>query len=219
MTHRRPIPKPTLRRLPAYLRLARKLQHQGREVVSTSRIAEELNLESTQVRKDLGAAGASGRPRVGYDVAGLIDAIERCLGWLDTSDAFLVGAGHLGRALLGDRGLATHGLHIVCAFDEDGRKTGTSYKGRDILPMAKLVDLGQRMHVNIGILTVPGDAAQRAAEQLVLAGVRAIWNFTPTPLDLPEEIIVVDVDLYASLAVLSQRLEQRIRPLRPQEEE
>lgn len=204
-------PLPSVRRLPAYLRFLQTLKAHGRDVVSCTHIAEELGLISTQVRKDLAVTGIVGKPKVGYNVPELINAIEEFLGWNNTTDAFLVGAGSLGSALLGYGGFQEYGLNLVAAFDVDPAKVGLDIHGREVFPLEKLHDLALRMHVLIGVLTVPAPAAQDVATYMVLSGIRAIWNYTPVKLEVPESVVVEDVKLASSLAVLSSRLAEQLR--------
>src|ERR1035438_1610254 len=200
------VSEPTLKRLPLYHRFLRELLQREQAAVSCTDIGEELNLDSTQVRKDLEAAGISGRPRIGYATAAVVDGIERFLGWKKVSEAFLVGAGGMGSALLGYRKFEECGLKIVAAFDSDPAKIDRKIHGKHVLALAKLADLTERMHILIGIITVPAEEAQAVAELLVEGGVRAIWNFAPLRLRVPEHIIVHNEDLYCSLASLSQKL-------------
>jgi redox-sensing transcriptional repressor len=205
------LPLPSIRRLPSYLRLLYTLKARGREVVSCTHIAEDLELVSVQVRKDLAITGIVGRPKIGYQVAELIDAIERFLGWKNTTDALLVGVGGLGSALLGYEGFKEYHLNVLAGFDIDPAKIGTQVHGKEIFPLEKLPDLLHRMHVLMGILTVPAAAAQEAANLMVRSGIRAIWNYTPVQLQVPDSVIVEDVKLAASLAVLSSRLGETLR--------
>jgi redox-sensing transcriptional repressor len=205
------IPIPSIRRLPSYLRFLYTLKARQREVVSCTHISEELGLTSIQIRKDLAFTGIVGKPKVGYIVSELIDAIERFLGWKNTNDAFVIGAGCLGSALLGYDGFTQHSLNLVAAFDINPSKIGTKIHGKEVFPLDKLFDLATRMHVLIGVLTVPAAAAQDAVNLLVLSGIRAIWNYTPVKLDVPPNVIVEDVRLTASLAVLSSRLTEILR--------
>lgn len=205
------MPLPGVRRLPAYLRFLYTLKARGRDVVSCTHIGDELGLVSTQVRKDLATTGIVGKPKVGYNVVELINAIQNFLGWNNTSDAFLVGAGSLGSALLGYEGFKEFGLNLLAGFDVDPAKIGTKIHDREIFPLEKLHDLAPRMHVLIGVLAVPAAAAQDTANYMILAGLRAIWNYTPVKLDVPEGVIVEDVKLSASLAVLSSRLTEMLR--------
>lgn len=200
------VSRPTLRRLPAYYPFLKQLREQGREVVSCTHIAEHLHLDPTQVRKDLAATGIVGKPRIGYHLDELMTALENFLGWNNSQEGFLVGVGNLGAALLGYDGFAPRGLKIVAAFDNDPGKIGQTVRGHRILDVQKLPSLARRLNILIGILAVPAPAAPAAAELLVDSGIRAIWNLTPAYLTVPPEIIVENVDLSASLAVLSSRL-------------
>jgi len=203
---KRIVSEPTLKRLPLYHRFLKGWQAARHETVSCTDIGQDLGLDPTQVRKDLEAIGMSGRPRVGYSLAALTDGVERFLGWNNVNDAFLVGAGSMGSALLGYRKFEQCGLKIVAAFDQDPSKVGTMIHGKHVLPLDKLSNLAARMHVLIGIITVPAAEAQAVADLLVAGGIRAVWNFAPTRLRVPAQVIVHDEDLYCSLAALSQKL-------------
>lgn len=200
------IPKPALRRLPGYLRCLHALHKEHETWVSCTYLADYLKMESSLVRKDLAYTGVSGRPKVGYEIGLLTQAIERLIGWDNRQDAFLVGVGNLGRALLGHLEPSLHGLNIICGFDIDPDKLSTEVRGKMILPLNKLPDLARRMHIDIGVITCPAAAAQSVAELMVNSGMRAIWNFTQTHLQVPEGIIVENVDLASSIAVLLTRL-------------
>jgi redox-sensing transcriptional repressor len=202
----RAVPEPALRRLPLYLRFLKERRQAGRESASCTDIGAELKLDPTQVRKDMEAAGVHGRPRVGYVVGNVVEELERFLGWNKVNEAFLVGVGSMGSALLGYRKFEECGLRIVAAFDADPAKAGRKVHGRHVLPLEKLTSLATRMHVLLGIITVPAPEAQAVAELLLAGGIRAIWNFAPVRLRVPDPIIVHNEDLYCSLAALSQKL-------------
>jgi redox-sensing transcriptional repressor len=205
------ISEPSLKRLPLYHRFLKEWQAAGRETVSCTDIGRDLDLDPTQVRKDLESIGAVGRPRIGYTVAGVIEALELFLGWNNVHDAFLVGAGSMGSALLGYRKFEQCGLKIVAAFDLDPSKIGTRIHGKHVLALEKLPNLAERMHILIGIITVPAAEAQGVADLMVAGGIRAIWNFAPVRLRVPEPVIVHNEDLYCSLASLSQKLLQSLQ--------
>ena len=204
-------PLPSVRRLPLYLGLLRQLKAAGRDLVSCTTIAETLGADSVQVRKDLSVTGIAGKPKVGYQVAELIDAIEGFLGWNSVNNAFVVGAGSLGSAFLGYQRFDENGLQILAAFDTNPQKIGSEIHGKHVFALEKLVDLAQRMHVHIAVLTVPASAAQEVVNLCVSAGIKAILNFSPVRIEVPEGIIVEYVDLAASLAALSSRLSETIR--------
>ncbi len=200
------VPEPTLRRLPLYHRFLKDLQAVNREFVSCTDIGLELDLDPTQIRKDLESIGVVGRPRIGYVLSSVIEGLEEFLGLKNVNDAFLVGAGSMGSALLGYRKFEQYGLKIVAAFDLDPSKIGRQIHGKHVLPLSKLTDLARRMHILIGIVTVPAAEAQGVADMMVAGGIRAIWNFAPVRLRTPEQVIVHSEDLYCSLASLSQKL-------------
>jgi redox-sensing transcriptional repressor len=205
------VPEPTLKRLPLYHRFLKEWRQAGRDSVSCTDIANHLKLDPTQVRKDIETASIVGRPRVGYLTASVIEGIEDFLGWNKANEAFLVGAGSMGAALLGYTRFEHCGLRIVAAFDAAPDKTGKVIHGKHVLPLEKFMDLARRMRVMIGIITVPAQDAQGVADLMVEAGIRAIWNFAPVRLQLPEHIIVRNEDLYCSLAALSQKLASDLR--------
>ncbi|HLA84866.1 MAG TPA: redox-sensing transcriptional repressor Rex [Thermoguttaceae bacterium] len=202
-------PVPSVRRLPLYLRLLRQLHAQGRKSVSCTHIAEHLGLGTVQVRKDLAMTRIVGRPKIGYQVPELIDAIESFLGWKTATRAILVGVGSLGSAILGYQDFRSHGLDVVAVFDADSKKVGLSIHGKQVLPLDQLAAHAAETGARIGIVTVPAVAAQEVTNRLVQAGLRAIWNFSPATLEVPPSIIVENVRFVDSLAVLSQRLNQR----------
>lgn len=205
------VPTPTLRRLPKYYHYLRKLQEEGQEIVSATQMAEDLGIHHTQVRKDLASTGSQGKPKVGHRVADLVASIETFLNWNSFSDACLVGAGNMGSALLGYGGFARAGIRITAAFDASPSKVGRKIHGLAVLSMDRLAETLQRQKITIGILTVPAEKAQHIAETMVKNGIQAIWNFAPVTLDVPSDIIVENVELYASLAIFSRKLSERRR--------
>ncbi len=201
------IPEPVLRRLPVYYQYLRKLNIDSpREYISCAKIAADLNTLAIQVRKDMEFTGAQGRPKVGYRVAELLKAIEIFLGWDNTTEAYLVGAGNLGSALLGYQGFKDYGLNIIAAFDSAEGKIGKEICGKKVLPVKKLPDMIRRTGIKIGILTAPASCAQELADAMLGAGIKAIWNFAPVKINVPAGIIVQHENLASSLAVLSKRL-------------
>lgn len=204
------IPEPTLRRLPKYIDLLKRLKNSNIKYISSKTIADKLNLDSIQVRKDLAITGTIGRPKMGFELDELITALIHTLNWDNLNDAFLVGAGSLGAALIGYNGFASCGLNIVAAFDSDNKKVGTVINDKEILPVEKLSDMIRRMHINIGILTVPEEDAQSIADEMVDAGITAIWNFAPIHLRLPKVIIVENAQLTQSLGVLTHKLAKKL---------
>lgn len=200
------VPEPTLRRLPGYLFFLDKLREEGVLNISAPTIGKALNCDPTQVVKDLAVTGVKGRPRVGYNTYELCHALEAFLGFNQVNEAFLVGAGNLGAALMAYQEHQTLGIKIIAAFDVNEEKIGQQFGGIHVLDYNKMFHLSNRLDVEIAILTTPNHAAQEVAEDLVNCGVRAIWNFTLTNLDLPEHIIVENTSMSAYAAVLLRRL-------------
>lgn len=203
------VPQPMLRRLPNYLMLLRKYNENGIAFCSSSRVAEDLGLSSIQVRKDLQAVSDTpGVPNQGRDVKRLIDDLEGFLGYNDFSQAVLVGVGHLGSALLSYAGFREYNMKIVLAFDTRAH-TPEMQSGVPIYHTTKLRQLVTRLHVQIGIIVVPEDAAQDVCDALVDSGVKAIWNFAPVHLSVPEDVIVYNENMAESLAFLSSKLRDK----------
>ncbi len=200
---------PAIRRLPAYLHLLRELSEQGVKFVSSSYFAEEMQIQSILVRKDLELTRISGTPRIGYSVTALIKGIEDFLGWNENLKALLVGAGQIGSFILGNQNLINVGLKIVAAFDNDPQKIRASVHGVPVFDSARLKDVLRRDPISIAILCVPAEEAQQVADMLVAAGIKGIWNFTTTKLIIPQEVITQKEDLASGLAVLSAKLTKR----------
>jgi redox-sensing transcriptional repressor len=207
----RSIPQPSLQRLPQYHHYLVELETRGISRVSCSAIGQDLGLVPVQVRKDLQYTGIIGKPKTGYSVSELIQAIETFLGWNNINEAFLVGAGNLGTALLGHERFSKFGLRIVAAFDTDPAKVGQWVHEKAVLSLDKLADLAPRMSIHLGIITTPAEVAQAVVDEMVKGGIQAIWNFAPVKLKVPEHIIVHNEDLYNSLASLSWKLARRFR--------
>lgn len=196
---------PTIKRLPSYLRLLRQYLEEGEQWVSATRLAEELGLTPIQVRKDMAGTGVEGKPKVGFEIESLIDAIVENLGWDNSTDAVLIGAGHLGVALARYEGFESYGLQIAAAFDQDPEKHGKKIGKTKIYPMEHLKRYIDTHDINIAVITVPADSAQDVADTLVEMGIKAIWNFAPKDLRLPSDIVLQRTDLATSFAVLSAK--------------
>lgn len=192
------IPVSVLKRLPSYLHFVKYLY--ANDSVSSTIIAKALNFGEVQVRKDLQLVSGAGKPKIGYSRVELVQHLEDALNVSNVVSAVLVGVGHLGKALLYSDSFAEYGLRIVGAFDV---APSTLHNGRVVQTMDKLADFCSENGVSIGIVTVPESQAQFVAEQLVNAGVSAIWNFAPTALKLPEHVTVKNENLAQSLAVLA----------------
>lgn len=200
-----------LKRLPVYLAYLKELPPDGPENISATTLATALNMGEVQVRKDLAMVSDGGRPKVGYPRERLIGDIQQFLGYDNTNEAVLIGAGKLGRALLGYSGFSEYGLNIIAAFDANEAMEGTVESGKPILSLRKLPEVCQEHQVLMGIITVPSANAQTVCDLLIENGIQAIWNFAPTHLDVPEGILVQNENMATSLAVLSKHLSAQIK--------
>lgn len=200
----------TLKRLPLYLNYLKSLDKERTKIISSPAIAKALSLNEVQVRKDLAAIKSGGRPRTGYLLEKLIADLDTYLGYGNVNEAVIVGVGHLGRALLSYKGFDSYGLNIVVGFDIDDKVVGTEIGEKKVLHVDKVVSLCQRMHVNIGVITVPAEQAQQVCNLMIEGGILAIWNFAPVKLSVPAHILVHNEDMASSLAVLSKHLKKKI---------
>ncbi|WP_235831999.1 redox-sensing transcriptional repressor Rex [Ancylomarina longa] len=200
------VPEPTLRRMPCYLAFAEGLLRKGQQFVSSTQIANYMNIDPTQVTKDLSYTSIVGKTRVGYEVKAIVDVLSDFLGFSVMDSAFLVGAGSLGSALLHDNGLTHFGLNIVAAFDISPITIGRKINDIEVFHIDQFRDLAQELSVVMGIITVPAENAQTVADLMVAWGIKAIWNFTPARIKVPEDIIVQNTSLYSNLAIIFNKL-------------
>ena len=201
------LPEPTLRRLPWYLALLTSLRKKGVDNVSSTRIAAELNVESSQIAKDLSFLNIRGKTRIGYEVVKLESALREFLGFDVIHPAVVIGAGSLGGALMRDSGLQRYGLNIVAGFDVSPALVGTRIAECPVYPLSELRAIIESLDVKVGIITVPFEAAQSCADLCVAAGITAIWNFTPVRIRVREGIVIQNTSIYSNLAVIYNRME------------
>ena len=206
---RKEISKSVLKRLPGYLTYLKSLSDDNFPNISATALANALGMGEVQVRKDLAAVSDGGRPKIGYNRLGLIDDIEQFLGYDNTTDAVIIGAGKLGQALCGYGGFAHYGLNILAAFDTKPVRDKTD-EGKPIYPISYLESFCRSNKVLMGIITVPADCAQEVCDQLIQCGIKAVWNFAPAHLEVPENILVQNENMATSLAVLSMHLKAQI---------
>ncbi|MCG8515653.1 MAG: redox-sensing transcriptional repressor Rex [Halanaerobiales bacterium] len=207
MKDRNNIPKATIERLPLYYRCLDKMEtFDDVEVVSSKELGGKLGIPSTQVRKDLSYYGEFGRRGVGYDVISLKRSIGKILGVNKIWPAVLIGAGNLGRALVNYEGFAKMGLEIVSVLDADLGKIENKIGMITVKSMKELNDVVKRSNIKIGIITVPVNAAQEVANQLVEVGVKSIWNFAPIRIFVPEQVSVRNEDLAVGIVSLIYHL-------------
>lgn len=199
---------PAIRRMPTYLHKLLKMRLEGKVSVSSTELAEYMNIELIVVRKDIALTGITGQRRVGYDINELIRYIKNFLGWQDRISATLVGAGSLGSALLGYDDFNHYGFGIESVFDSDPAKIGKEIRGREVFDIATLESRLCNMPPDVGVICVSNAAAQKVAEKLVSVGIRYIWNFANVSLKVPPDVVVQREVIAGGLAMLGVRMKQ-----------
>ena len=204
------VSKSVLKPLPGYLAYLKSIQEPETPYISATALAAALGMGEVQVRKDLAMVSDGGRPKIGYIRESLIDDIEQFLGYDNTTDAILIGAGKLGQALMDYKGFDEYGLNILAAFDSNPAKVNP--EGRHpIYHMDKLESFCKSNKVLMGIITVPGEQAQGVCDKLIECGIKAVWTFAPGHLEVPPHILVQYENMATSLAVLSMHLRKQIK--------
>lgn len=199
--------KQALKRLPVYMSYLKSIDLAETEYISSATIASDLDLNDVQVRKDLSAVCRSaGIPKKGFAVRDLINGISDFLGYRNSNDAILIGAGNLGMALMSYRGFDNYGINIVAAFDNREEVIDN----KRIFPLSSIGKKCKELNVKIGIITVPNTSAQEVCDLLVKSGIKAIWNFAPTHLKTPGDILVQNENMASSLALLSHHLREKL---------
>ena len=207
---RKEVSKSVLKRLPGYLAYLKSLPEGTAQYISATALANALGMGEVQVRKDLALVSDGGRPKIGYLRESLIDDIEQFLGYDNTTDAVLIGAGKMGQALMGYSGFDAYGLNILAGFDINPAAEKTE-EGKPIYHINQLEGFCKMNKVLMGIITVPAKYAQEVCDRLIACGIKAVWNFAPTHLDVPENILVQNENMATSLAVLSMHLQAQIK--------
>lgn len=197
------IPNPAVRRLSLYLRQLEDFRRKQQRTISSKQLGESLGLTDAQVRKDLAYFGQFGHPGIGYKVDDLIARVRHILGTDKIWNVLLVGAGNLGRAMMGYRGFNAKGFNLVAAFDADASKVGRKQNDFVIQPLSELEETIKRLNIRLGIIAVPADHAQEVADRLVEAGIQGLLNFAPVSLTVPPNIALNAVDLAVQLEQLA----------------
>ena len=201
------MPEPTLRRLPWYLSCVSLLKDAGVEHVSTTQLAKEVDVDAAQIAKDLSFLSVRGKTRIGYDTVQLERELTEFLGFKKEHSAVIIGVGNLGESLLRDSGLLQYGLHILAGFDVNPNIVGKEIADVKVHSIDNLSQVQSTLQAHIAIIATPVAAAQQVAQLAVNAGFKAIWNFTPIRLRLPDNIVLHDTSIYAHLALIYNRLQ------------
>lgn len=197
------IPSVTVRRLPVYLRALSQLRQRGVEIVSSAELSRYTGYSSEQIRKDLAYFGAFGTRGVGYSAELLVQRIRCILGLDQPIAAAIVGAGHLGTALARYNIARDRDIRVTAIFDDDPAKIGLSIDGVRVYSAGEMQDVIRSRQIKLAIVAVPEGAAQRVVDELVAAGVRAVLNFAPVNLSVPDDVYVQDIDLSLELQSLA----------------
>lgn len=200
------LPEPTLRRLPWYLAYIDILKANGVETVSSTQISKAISVDSSQIAKDLSFLNIKGKTRIGYEVDTLSNVLSHFLGFKEIHNAFIVGVGSLGAALIHDTGLSNYGLNIIAGFDINPDIIGKKICDVPIFSIDEMQHYQQKLNASIGILAVPTNQAQDAADTMAASGLKAIWNFTPYRIKVAEGIVMSNTSIYAHLALIYNRL-------------
>ena len=202
----RKISESTVRRLSVYLRLLEEFERRGRETVNSDEMAVRGHTTSAQVRKDLSFFGSFGKRGMGYEVVELAARLRDILGLGQTYRVAVIGAGKIGRALVQYRGFAERGFEVVSIYDVDAAKVGGTWSGVEVRHACELESDLKDAPIDIAVLAIPADVAQRTLDLLVRLGVKAILNFAPIQLAHPEDVTVQDVNMALELETLSYAL-------------
>jgi len=203
------IPPTTVQRLPVYLRCLVQASAMHMPVINSVQIAEMAGTNAAQVRKDLSYLGEFGTRGIGYDVDALINHLSKHLGLTEHRRVAIIGYGRLGSALQSYPGFEERGMKVVAVLDADPAKIGMTVDGHVVESVDDLEKIVEREGVEIAIITVPAKYAQDVADRLVASGVRAIMNFAPVQLQVPEGVEVRQADVAGELQILSFHLSPR----------
>ncbi len=199
-----------LERLPIYLKYLLSMRDSGLKTISSPMIANALSFSEEQVRKDLQVVSSNnGKPKLGRDINGLIEDIKSFLHYDNLVKAAVVGVGHLGKALMNYKGFNDFGLDIICGFDIDTNIVGTQINGKDIYSVYQLSNKIEELGLEIAILAVPLSVAQDNTDRLVNAGIKGIWNFVPVHLDVKDDVVIENINMASSFAILQHKLSNK----------
>jgi redox-sensing transcriptional repressor len=203
------IPRPTLERFPKYYQVASSFLNKYNELyISSVYLAECLSMDDSQVRRDMMYLDIGGKPRVGYNAEELRNTLAHYLGYFNLNEALLVGTGHLGKAIAAYKGFEDYGLRIIGLFDVSEEEIGKKIGKVTVQPLSKMKSFVPKHNIRIGIITTPESSAQSVVDMMIAAGIKAVWNFAPLRLHVPEDIFVQDENLAESFSFISHFMKQ-----------
>ncbi|MBP2071848.1 MAG: redox-sensing transcriptional repressor [Thermoanaerobacterium sp.] len=208
MTKKPIVPMPVIRRLPRYHRYLEELLKNDVKRISSRELSEKMGVTASQIRQDLNNYGGFGQQGYGYNVEELYNTLTRILGLDKTYSTIIIGAGNLGQAIANYTNFERTGFNLKGIFDINPRLFGLKIRDIEIMDVELLEDFLSKNKIDIAILCIPKDNSQIMADRLVKAGIKAIWNFSPIDLDVPDDVILENVHLSDSLLTLSYRLNE-----------
>lgn len=199
-----------LERFPIYLKYLLSMRDSGLLTISSPMIASALSFSEEQVRKDLQVVSMNnGKPKTGRDINEVIHDIQCFLGYDKYTNACIVGVGHLGSALINYQGFRDFGLNIVCGFDSSNKVIGSKINDVEVFSIYQLANKIEELHIEVAILVTPSNVAQDVTNKLVNAGIKGIWNFVPTHLNVNNDVVVENINMASSFAVLQHKLKTK----------
>lgn len=202
------ISQATIDRMPLYFRTLRLVEEENLKIISSDELGRRLDITPEQIRKDLATFGQFGRKGIGYDVQTLKNSIANILGLHNNWRLAIVGIGHLGGALANYGNFTSLGFSVVALLDSDKKIIGNVVNGLKVADSSDMEEIIAAYAVDIGVITVPANAAQSVADALIAAGVKGIWNFAPIKLTVPPEFPIINEDLSIGLSALSYHMSQ-----------
>ena len=202
------IPNIIISRLPVYYQHLKKLKDSNKEYISSEELAKLTGFSSSLIRKDLNYFGTFGRKSYGYDIYCLFQQINIIMGFNYTKKIIIIGAGNLGQALAYNKGYLERGYSLLALFDKNPKLIGLVINDLEIKSIDNLEDFIKNNHIDVAVLTVPDAAAQKIADRLTAAGIKAIWDFTEVPLQVPDDVILEEQLINEGLCKLSVKMNQ-----------
>lgn len=202
------IPDIIINRLPLYYQHLKNLQNSEKEYISSEELAELTGLSSSLIRKDLSYFGTFGRKSYGYDISCLFQQINIIMGFNYKKKIIIIGAGHLGQALAYNKGYFERGYQLTGIFDKNPKLIGLFINDIEIKSINQLEEFIENNRVDVAALTVPGGAAQKITDRLIEAGIKAIWDFTEVPVNVPDDVLLEEQLINEGLCKLSVKMNQ-----------
>ncbi len=200
----------SIRRIPMYLFYLKSNKSKGVKYITAPVMGKTLNIDPTQIRKDFAEINVTGKTKIGYEIDITIEKIEFFLGYHIHREAFIIGVGNIGTALINFKGFYDEGIEIIKGFDVDSNKIGTKINEVTIYNIKTIKDHFTKTPIDLVIISVPNEQAQKVIDKMVEIGVKAFWNFTTMPLSVPNDIIIENTCIDSSLAMIKWKLHNKV---------